>query len=254
MDDDTKITYAHARADVYDDWFGGYLGTAPVVDRLAELARRGGPGPALELGIGTGRVALPLAEHGIEVHGIDYSEAMVAQLRAKPGGEAIPVTIGDFSAPPPEGPFALVFVVAGTLFELASQDAQVRCFENVARRLQPGGLFALDALVPDVSRAGGDRDVRVIPTPADRLLVRFRQFESAEQRYSSSYLVVKGGVAEQIKVDFRYAWPSELDLMARIAGLRLKERTGSWKGEPFTASSTMHVSIYEHAATTDASA
>jgi SAM-dependent methyltransferase len=250
---DSRVTYADARADVYDDWFGGYLGTAPVVERLAELARIAGPGPALELGIGTGRVALPLAEHGIEVHGIDYSEAMVAQLRAKPGGEAIPVTIGDFSARPPAGPFAVVFVVAGTFFELPSQDAQVRCFENVARRLQPGGLFVLDALVPGVSR-GSDRDVRVIPTHADRLVVRFRQFEPAEQRYSSSYLVVEGGVAEHIKIDFRYAWPSELDLMARVAGLRLKERSGSWKGEPFTASSTMHVSIYEHAATSHAAA
>lgn len=245
MDSEREPTYADDRADVYDDWFGGYLGTAPVVERLAELARIAGPGPALELGIGTGRVALPLAEHGIEVHGVDYSEAMVARLRAKPGGEAIPVTLGDFSAPPPRGPFALVFVVAGSFFELPSQDAQVRCFENVAQRLQPGGLFVLDALVPNV---GGDRNMRVIPTTADRLIVRFRDVEPVEQRYTSSYLVVDGGLARHMTVDFRYAWPSELDLMARLAGLHLRERTGSWNGEPFTAASTTHVSIYEHAA------
>ena len=250
MDSDRKTTYADHRADVYDDWFGGYLGTAPVVERLAELAAIAGPGPVLELGIGTGRVALPLAGRGIEVHGVDYSEAMVAQLRAKPGGEAIAVTLGDFSEPPPRGPFALVFVVAGSFFELPSQDAQVRCFQNVAHRLQPGGLFVLDALVPDVSRGGGDRDVRVIPTSADRLIVRFRQLEPVEQRYTSNYLVVDGGVARHMKVDFRYAWPSELDLMARLAGLALRERTGSWNGEPFTAASTTHVSIYERAAAT----
>ncbi len=250
MDSDRKPTYADDKADVYDDWFGGYLGTAPAVQRLAELAAIAGPGPALELGIGTGRVALPLAERGIEVHGVDYSEAMVARLRAKPGGEAIAVTLGDFSAPPPRGPFALVFVVAGSFFELPSQEAQVQCFENVSKRLQPGGLFVLDALVPDVSRGSGDRDMRVIPTPPDRLMVRFRQIEPAEQRYTSSYLVVEGGLARHLTVDFRYAWPSELDLMARLAGLRLRERTGSWKGEPFTAASTTHVSIYEHAAAT----
>jgi SAM-dependent methyltransferase len=238
-------TYADDKADVYDDWFGGYLGTVPVVDRLADLAAIGGAGPVLELGIGTGRVALPLARRGIDVHGIDASQAMVAQLRAKPGGDRIPVTTGDFSEVFAAGPFALVFVVAGSFFELQTQEAQVRCFQNVARHLLPGGLFVLDALVPDVRRGVGEQDVRVIPSPAGRLMVRFRTFDPSEQRYSSDYLVVEAGVARHVKVDFRYAWPSELDLMARLAGLRLKWRTGSWRGEPFTASSPSHVSVYE---------
>jgi SAM-dependent methyltransferase len=247
MDREDVATYADETAEVYDAWFGHYLGTAPVVDRLAQLAGSAGPGPVLELGIGTGRVALPLAERGVEVHGIDASPAMLAQLHGKPGGDRIPVTLGDFSEVGPDGPFALVFVVAGSFFELPSQEAQVRCFENVARRLRPGGLFAFDALVPDAGRSAGDQDIRLIPTPADRLMVRFRQFDAPAQRYTSNYLVIEGGNARHMEVKFRFAWPSELDLMARLAGLRLKERSGSWLGEPFTASSRSHVSVYERA-------
>ncbi len=245
--DDTPAYYADDFADIYDAWFGGYLGTAPAADRLAELAASAGAGPVLELGIGTGRVALPLAERGVAVEGIDGSAAMVAQLRAKPGGDRIPVTMGDFSEVPVEGPFSLVYVVAGTFFELQSQEAQVRCFANVARRLRPGGLFALDALIPDI-RGTNDQDMRMIPTADDRLMVRFRRFEPAEQRYTSHYLVVDGGAARHVKVAFRYAWPSELDLMARLAGLTLRERSGGWRGEPFTASSRSHVSVYERTA------
>ena len=239
------VLYSGETAAVYDAWFGGYLGAAPIVDRLAQLAADGGPGPVLELGIGTGRVALPLAERGVDVHGVDGSEAMVAQLRAKPGGQDIPVTMGDFSDVPVEGPFALIFVAAGSFFELPSQEAQVRCFENVARRLRPGGLFAFDSLVPDAGRSAGGEDMRLIPTPEDRLIVRFRTFDLAAQRYTSTYLVVEDGRARHLKVQFRFAWPSELDLMARMAGLRLKERSGGWGGEPFSGSSRSHVSVYE---------
>ncbi len=237
--------YSGETAAVYDAWFGGYLGTAPIVDRLVALAADGGPGPVLELGIGTGRVALPLAERGVEVHGVDGSQAMVAELRAKPGGDEIPVTMGDFSDVPVEGPFALIFVAAGSFFELPSQEAQVRCFQNVARRLRPGGMFAFDGLVPDASRSAGGEDMRLIPTPEDRMIVRFRTFDLAAQRYTSTYLVVEDGRAHHLKVHFRFAWPSELDLMARMAGLRLKERTAGWGGEPFTGSSRSHVSAYE---------
>lgn len=237
--------YSGETAALYDAWFGGYLGVAPIVDRLVQLAADGGPGPVLELGIGTGRVALPLAERGVEVHGVDGSQAMVAQLRSKPGGEDIPVTMGDFSDVPVKGPFALIFVAAGSFFELPSQEAQVRCFENVARRLRPGGLFAFDSLVPDAGRSAGGEDMRLIPTSEDRLIVRFRRFDLAAQRYTSTYLVVEEGHARHMKVQFRFAWPSELDLMARMAGLRLKERTSGWGGEPFTGSSPSHVSVYE---------
>lgn len=239
------VTYSGETAAVYDTWFGSYLGSTAIVDRLVELAADGGPGPVLELGIGTGRVALPLAERGVEVHGVDGSEAMVAQLRAKPGGDDIPVTMGDFSDVPVEGPFALIFVAAGSFFELPSQEAQVRCFENVARRLRPGGLFAFDSLVPDAGRSAGGEDMRLIPTADDRLIVRFRTFDLVAQRYTSNYLVVEDGRARHMKVQFRYAWPSELDLMARMAGLRLKERACGWGGEPFTGSSASHVSVYE---------
>ncbi len=243
------VTYSGETAAVYDAWFGGYLGGAPIVDRLVELAADGGPGPVLELGIGTGRVALPLAERGVEVHGVDSSEAMVAQLRAKPGGDAIPVTIGDFSEVPVDGPFALIFVAAGSFFELPSQEAQVRCFENVARRLRPGGLFAFDSLVPDAGRGAGGEDMRLIPTSDARLIVRFRKFDFVAQRYTSDYVVFEDGLARHMKVQFRYAWSGELDLMARMAGLRLRERVSGWRGEPFTTSSPSHVSVYERPTT-----
>jgi SAM-dependent methyltransferase len=239
------VTYSGENAAVYDTWFGGYLGGTAIVDRLVQLAADGGPGPVLELGIGTGRVALPLAERGVEVHGVDGSEAMVAQLRSKPGGDDIPVTIGDFSDVPVEGPFALIFVAAGSFFELPSQEAQVRCFENAACRLRPGGLFAFDSLVPDAGRSASGEDMRLIPNADDRMIVRFRTFDLVAQRYTSNYLVVEDGRARHLKVRFRYAWPSELDLMARMAGLRLKERTYGWGGEPFTGSSPSHVSVYE---------
>jgi SAM-dependent methyltransferase len=248
MQPNDRLSYTEETADVYDAWFGDYLDAAPAVDRLASLATLNGPGPVLELGIGTGRVALPLVARGLDVHGVDASEAMVAQLRAKPGGMDIPVTIGDFSEMPTAGAFALIFVVAGSFFELPSQEAQVRCFENVARRLRPGGLFAIHGLVPDASRSAGDQDIRLIPTGDDRLMVRFRKFDLVEQRYTSNYLVAEGGAARHLKVQFRYAWPSELDLMARLAGLRLQERSASWSGEPFTSSSPSHISIYERPA------
>ena len=242
------VTYSGETAAVYDAWFGGYLAGAAIVDRLVQLAADGGPGPVLELGIGTGRVALPLAERGVEVHGVDGSQAMIAQLRAKPGGDDIPVSIGDFSDVPADGPFALIFVAAGTFFELPSQEAQVRCFANVARRLRPGGLFAFDSLVPDAGRGAGGEDMRLLPTSDDRLIMRFRKFDFVEQRYTSNYLVVEDGITRHMKVQFRYAWPSELDLMAQMAGLRLKERVSSWGGEPFTGSSRSHVSVYERPA------
>jgi SAM-dependent methyltransferase len=240
MDEPEPETYADTVADLYDSWFGGMLEAVPAADRLAELAGRG---PVLELGIGTGRVALPLAERGIEIHGIDGSTAMVAQLRAKPGGEGIPVTIGDFSEARVEGSFALVFAVAGTFFELQSQDAQVRGFQNAARHLRPGGLFVLDALVPNVGTT--NEDMRLIPAQDERLMLRFRDFDPAEQRYCSYYLIFDAGTVRHVKVSFRYAWPSELDLMARLAGLRLRHRWSTWDGGQYTASSKMHVSVYE---------
>jgi SAM-dependent methyltransferase len=235
-------TYAEQYADVYDMWFGRLQDPGPVVSRLAGLA---GSGPVLELGIGTGRVALPLQERGIEVHGIDAAEKMVDKLRAKPGGATIPVTLGDFSEVPVDGAFSLVYAAAGTFFELPSQDAQVRCFQNVAGHLRPGGRFVFDSLVPEVSRSGGSSGLRLVPSAEEYSILQARQFDLVQQRYTSHYLIVTDDGVRRMRVRFRYAWPGELDLMARLAGLRLAERTGNWAGAPFTSSSVYHVSVYE---------
>ncbi|QLE71053.1 methyltransferase domain-containing protein [Streptomyces rectiverticillatus] len=238
----------------YDSWFAASGTTAATVSALAGLAEGAGPGPALELGIGTGRIAVPLAARGVEVHGIDASPAMVEQLRAKPGGEHIPVTMGDFSAGAGAdagipGAYALVYVVSGTFAELPSQDAQVDCFAGAARRLRPGGLFVLDAHVPEALVADRSTGGQVLPTAGGELVLRFRETDRAAQRYSSHYVVFDkgpGGLGmHRTTVSFRYAAPGELDLMARLAGLRLRERWGNWTGAPFTSSSAYHVSVYE---------
>jgi SAM-dependent methyltransferase len=234
----TGLDYGDWIAELYDTLFGAWLDSAGALDRLRALA---GPGPVLELGIGTGRVALPLRERGVDVHGVDASEAMVARLRAKPGGEAVPVTIGDFAGVPVARRFSLVYVTAGSFYELQSQDDQVRCFQNVARCLLPGGLFALDGAIP----GEGQQGERVIQSGSGELVLRIREVDRADQRYVSHYVVLGQAGARVLSVPFRYAWPSELDLMARMAGLRLRERLGSWTGEPFTASSASHVSVYE---------
>ena len=241
MDRDAEA-YTESFADVYDTWFGRMQNPDPVVARLAALA---GNGPILELGVGTGRIALPLQERGFHVKGIDASKAMIKQLKNKPGGTALPVTIGDFSEVPIEGKFSLVYAAAGTFFELPDQDAQLRCFENVAKHLMPGGRFAFDSLVPEISRLGGSSGARLLPSTDEQTIVQFRQFDVAEQRYTSHYLIFADEGVRRMRVRFRYAWPGELDLMARITGLRLVERTGTWDGAPFTNSSAYHVSVYE---------
>ncbi len=236
-------TYGDRIAEVYDDWYADapFLETDASVELLAELA---GGGPALELAIGTGRVALPLAERGVEVHGIEASEAMVAKLRAKPGGERIPVTVGDFADVGVDGSYRLVYLVFNTLFALQSQDEQVRCFQNVAAHLTDGGVFALDAFVPDPARfrQGG---VSVSRVEADRVHLDVTHLDAAAQTSRSQHVVVSAGGVELYPVSIRWAYPAEIDLMSRLAGLRLRERLGGWRREPFTASSTRHVSIYE---------
>ena len=185
MNDYGPATYGDRIAEIYDRFHPGAGDATAQLRALAALAGRSG---ALELGIGTGRVALPLAERGVAVHGVDASEAMIDKLRAKPGGASIPVTIGDFAEVPVDGTFALIFAVFNTFFALTTQDAQVRCFRRAAEH---------------------ESGTRIYP------------------------------------VQLRYAWPSELDLMARLAGLRLRERWHDWTGAPFTAASTSHISVYE---------
>lgn len=237
--------YAETFAAHYDDWFPSYV-TESTVDRLAALAETAGPGPLLELGSGTGRIALPLAERGLEIHGIEGSQEMTDRLRAKPGGPEIPVTAGDFSEVPVDRMFPLVYVVNGTFFELPTQLAQARCFTNVAARLRPGGLFVLDAHVPE-ALATPAAAVATLPIPGG-VTVRLRRIDRANQRYTSHYLVVDGEDVHHVPVSFRYASTGELDLMAATAGLHLRERYGTWAGAPYTSASSYHVSVYERPA------
>ncbi|MEU2515105.1 class I SAM-dependent DNA methyltransferase [Streptomyces syringium] len=239
----------------YDSWFApSDRVTEDTVGALAGLAESAGAGPVLELGIGTGRVALPLAARGMEVHGVDLSPAMVEQLRAKPGGRDIPVALGDFrTAEVTGGPYALVYVVNGAFAELPTQDAQVDCFSRAARLLRPGGLFVLDAHVPEALAQGAPAGGHLLPTRGGETVLRFREVDRAEQRYRSHYVVLASGAAggaemHRTTVSFRYAAASELDLMARLAGLRPRERWADWTGAPFTSASAFHVSVYERPA------
>jgi SAM-dependent methyltransferase len=237
-------TYGDRIADVYDQWYGDRPGLDDCVELLAALA---GPGPVLELGVGTGRVALPLAARGLRVHGVDASEAMVARLRAKPGGEAVQVTVGDLGEVPAEGPFSLVFVVFNTFFCLLTQDDQVRCFARVAERLAPGGAFVVEAFVPDPRRLAQLQELTVDQVGADRVVLSATRRDPVGQRIDSQHLVLGADGIRMQPVAIRYAWPAELDLMARLAGLRLRDRWAGWRREPFSADSSAHVSVYERA-------
>jgi SAM-dependent methyltransferase len=240
MEDKGERTYDGRCADVYDQWFG-YFDEA-AVDVLEGLA---GGGRVLELGIGTGLLALPLAARGVEVHGIDSSPEMVARLRAKPGGDRVPVTLGDFADAEAAGEFSLVFVVYNTFFALGSQEEQVRCFGNVAARLAPGGAFVVEAFVPDPAQFTAGHGLRVLHSEAGRVGLKVSQHDPVGQKIKSQHVVITEGGARLFPVEVRYAWPSELDLMARLAGLRLRARWGGWRREEFGAKSEKHVSVYE---------
>ena len=211
----------------------------PVVSFLAELA---GEGPALELGIGTGRIALPLARRGIRVHGIELSPAMVAELRSQPGGADIDVTLGDFATTRAAGKFRLAYLLRNTIMNLTTQDAQVDCFRTVAAQLQPGGLFVIEVMVPDLQRLPPGDTVRAFTLTPRHL--GFDEYDVAGQGLISHHYWVDGGQADVRSVPFRYVWPSELDLMARLAGLTRGERWSDWHRAPFTSDSTAHVSVW----------
>jgi SAM-dependent methyltransferase len=233
--------YGDRIADVYDE-----LPTHPPdVDAAAAfLADLAGPGPALELAIGTGRLALPLADLGVAVSGIDASEAMVAKLRAKPGGERIPVAIGDFADVPVDGRFALICVVYNTFFALLDLDAQRRCFERVADHLAPGGRFVVEAFVPDPSRFERNQHVEVRHVGDDAVLLSVSRHDAATQRVESLLVRLGNDTIRTWRVRIRYSYPSELDVMAKATGLRLEQRWGGWDREPFTGDSVKHVSVY----------
>ena len=212
---------------------------------IAFLEQLAGPGPALELGIGTGRIALPLAARGIRVDGIDLSSAMVDQLRAKPGGDQLSVTIGDLADVPVPGTYRLIFVVFNTLFNLLTQEDQVRCFENVAAHLTGDGSFVVEALVPAfLYRLRNNQYVDAEAIDVDEVRLDALRHDAATQMIEESHVSLSRAGVRLNPVVQRYAWPSELDLMARVAGLRLKGRWGGWDREPYNSSSSVHVSVY----------
>jgi SAM-dependent methyltransferase len=227
--------YDESTADLFDPEI-----VDPVVDFLVDLSV---DGTALELGIGTGRIALPLAQRGIRVHGIDLSEAMVARLRAKPGAEEIGVTIGDFATTTVEGRFSLAYLIFNTIMNLTTQDEQVACFQNVAAHLQPGGRFVIEVGVPDLQRLPPGETVRPFTVSATRL--GFDEYDIASQGLISHHYWAVDGKLEGDSMPFRYVWPEELDLMARLAGMSLRERWSGWKREPFTSDSRQHISVWE---------
>ena len=209
-----------------------------TVDFLAALA---GNGAALELGIGTGRIALPLSERGVRVQGIDLSEEMVAKLREKPGAEKIEVTIGDFATTRVDGTFSLAYLVYNTLMNLGTQEAQVTCFENVAAHLEPTGVFVVEIMIPELRRLPrGETFLAFDVTPEH---IGFDEYDVANQGLISHHYDPRDGTYSTYPG--RYLWPSELDLMARLSGMTLRERWSGWQRERFTSESTKHVSVWE---------
>jgi SAM-dependent methyltransferase len=235
-------TYGERFAGIYDDWYAGVDDV--TVATLRELAQGG---RALELGIGTGRVALPLQQSGLEVHGIDASEAMVAELRAKPGGESIPVTLGNFADVAVEGRFSLIYVLVNTFFALLTQDEQVRCFENVARHLTVEGVFLIEVFVPDLTRFADRQTVRARQVGLDQVRLEASNLDAVTQQIRTQMVVLTGEGVRLYPVKLRFAWPAELDLMARLAGLRLRHRWEDWALTPFSARSSTHISVYGRA-------
>ncbi len=212
----------------------------PAVDMLVELT---GDGAALEFGVGTGRIALPLACRGVHVHGIELSQAMVDRLRSKLGGDDIGVTIGDFATTPVEGSFALVYLVFNTIMNLTTQAAQAQCFRNAAAHLDPGGCFLIETNVPDLQRLPPGETVRAFHVTEAKW--GFDEYDVATQRLVSHHFELVEGRVERISIPFRYVWPSELDLMAELAGMRLRHRWGDWDRMPFSSDSRKHISVWE---------
>jgi SAM-dependent methyltransferase len=238
---DDAAFYGDCWAAVYDDQFA-QMDPGPAVAFLAGLA---GDGRVLELAIGTGRVALPLAARGIPVEGVDASAAMVERLRAKPGGESIPVTIGDMAEVPVSGRFRLVYLVFNTLFGLLSQARQAECFGNVARVLDPGAMFVIECFVPDLTRFDRDQRVQALSVTEDSAVIEVSRHDKVQQRVTTQVITLDGQGMWLRPVAIRYSWPAELDLMAERAGLRLTERYEDWNRRPFTSASDGHVSVYQ---------
>jgi len=239
--------YGDTWAEVYDEYYADSPGKAHVEPMVNALATLAGNGPALELGIGTGLVALPLAAVGVEVHGIEASSAMIAKLMGKKGSGTIRVIQGDFADVPIDGSYPLVFVVFNTFFCRLNQTDQVRCFQSVAHHLTNDGVFVLSAFVPDMTKFSRGQSVEAGSVKFDQIILDVNRHDSAAQLVSSQSVVISNKGITLLPVQVRYAWPSELDLMAQLAGLRLRERWSNWEKDPFTSESGQHVSVYEKA-------
>jgi SAM-dependent methyltransferase len=235
FDERVAATYDESAADMFDPAV-----VDPVVDFLVELA---GSGRALELGIGTGRIAVPLARRGVPVHGIELSKAMAARLHAKPDAEDIGVTIGDFATTTVEGKFSVAYLVFNTIGNLTTQSAQVACFRNVAAHLDPGGCFVIEVGIPDLQRLPPGDTMRVFH--AGETHWGIDEYDVANQGLTSHHFELVDGRFELHSVPFRYTWPAELDLMAQLAGMSLRDRWSDWRREPFTSDSRKHVSVWE---------
>ena len=232
-------TYGDRIAEVYDDF---YKAVDPaMIDTLENLA---GSGPVLELGIGTGRVALPLARRGVRVHGVDASEEMVRRLRDKPGGAEIPITMGDFADFHLAERFSLVYVPFNTLFGLLTQEDQVRCFRSAAAHLAEGGRFLIEVFVPDLARFDRRQRTHTNWISTDGAMLDLSCHDPVNQRVDTQHVLLQDGQIRLFPVQIRYAFPAELDLMAELAGLRLQHRWSDWSGAAFSAESQKHVSVY----------
>jgi SAM-dependent methyltransferase len=235
--EDVAARYDESSAEMFDP--------AVVEPAVAFLAQLAGGGRALELGIGTGRIALPLARRGVPVHGIELSNAMVSRLRAKPGGDEIGVTIGDFATATADGKFSLAYLVFNTIGNLTTQDAQIACFRNVARHLEPGGCFVIEVGIPELRRLPPGETFHVFDASQTHWGVD--EFDVANQGLVSHHFSIVHGRWQLLSMPFRYVWPSELDLMAELAGMKLRERWSDWSREEFTAESRKHISVWERA-------
>lgn len=239
-----KSLYGDRIAEVYDELYEGAFDTAGAV---AFLSQKANGGRALELAIGTGRLAIPLKNGGVDISGIDISDQMVAKLRAKPDGAGIPVTMGDFADVGVAGKFKLIFVAFNTLFAVTEQDDQFRCFRNVASHLENDGVFVVEAFVPDMHRFRMNQNTQVVELTPDRVMLDVSQHDPVLQRITSQHVFLTEEGVRLFPVSLRYMWPSEMDMTAKAAGMELRERYGSWNRDHFTSSSGSHISVYGRA-------
>ena len=236
----TDTTYGDAIADIYDD-----MHAIPADDAVALIADLARGGKILELGVGTGRVALPLAARGLEVHGVDVSDAMIERLRAKPGADRVRIVKGDFTDAIAGSDFSVAFVAFNTFFAIASLEKQKACFANVSKQLAKGGTFVLECFVPDAARFEGGQALRTGGMTAERVVLEATRYDRNAQMLDAQLIVISTSGTRLIPLQLRYCYPAELDLMAELAGMRLRERFASWSRAPFTQTSMNHVSIYE---------